>query len=70
MADFNRVIGLGDTYGTRAEVSVLDDGDDPATIHLSLTAGVSGGHGIASPEAARQLAAALLDAADLTEGNS
>lgn len=68
--DFERTIGLGDTYGTRAEVSVLDDGDGPPTIHLSLTAGASGGRGIASPEAARQLAAALLDAADLTGGES
>jgi hypothetical protein len=65
VADFERVIGLGDTYGTRAEVSVLDDDEGPPTIHLSLTSGASGGRGIASPEAARQLAAALLDAADL-----
>jgi hypothetical protein len=67
---FDRSIGLGDTYGTRAEVAVLDDADEegPATIHVSLLAGMSGGRGIATPEAARQLAAALLDAAEDAEG--
>lgn len=69
-ANYERIVGLGDVFGTRAEVSVLSDDDEPPTIHISLMAGQSGGRGIASIEAVRQLAAALLDAADRAEAES
>jgi len=65
--EYERTIGFADTFGTRAEISVLDDGDGPPSIHLSVLVGQSGGRGILTPEAARQLAAALLDAADKTD---
>ena len=64
--DFNRVIGLADTYGTRATVRCDVDEDGPA-LSLAVEAGFCGGRGYPTPEAARQVAAALLDAADRYE---
>lgn len=63
------VIGLADIHGTRAELDVLrdDDGTDPS-IHLSLACGASSTRAMPTPGACRQLAAALLDAADEVEG--
>lgn len=64
-----RRIGLADIYGTVCEVTVLDDTDDDdaePSIHLTLSCGASSTRGIATPTAARQIAAALLDAADAT----
>lgn len=67
MADeFEKVIGLADTYGTRATVSCHTDEDGPS-LTVAIMAGFCGGRGFPTPEAARQLAAALLDAADRYE---
>jgi hypothetical protein len=64
---FEKTIGLADIYGTRAEVAVLDEDEDDPTIHLSLVCGGSATRAMPTLEAARQLAAALLDGADLIE---
>lgn len=64
--EFERVIGLADTYGTRATVRCYIDEDGPS-LSVALEAGLCGGRGYPTPEAARQLAAALLDAADRYE---
>lgn len=66
MSDFERVVGLADTYGTRATVRFYEDDEGPS-MQLSVEAGLCGGRGYPTPEAARQLAAALLDAADRFE---
>jgi hypothetical protein len=61
-------IGLADSYGTTASVSV--DGDDgDRTIQLRVEIGQCGATGYPTPSAARQLSAALLDAADAAERN-
>lgn len=66
MTELEKVIGLGDLYGTRATVTCWSDEDGPS-LSIALTAGVCGGRGYPTPEAARQIAAALLDAADRFE---
>ena len=68
MSDYERTIGFADMWGTRAEVSCLfdDDGEDPS-IHVTLVVGAFRASGIPTLEAARQLAAALLDAIDHAE---
>lgn len=72
MTDFDETIGLGDTHGTRFEVTVTtDEGDDlPVDVQLGLGTGISGGRGFATPKVCRQMAATLLDAADKAEGQS
>jgi len=68
MSDFERRIGLADHYGTTAEVSVEAEGSEfEAGISLWIGVGQSGGRGYPTIEAARQIAAALLDAADSME---
>jgi hypothetical protein len=56
-------IGFADLYGTTATVRVDDEGD----IATELMCGQCGGRGYPTPEAARQYAAALLDAADRSD---
>jgi len=56
-------IGFADIYGTTAAVEVDDDGG----IRAELMIGQCGGCGYPTSEAARQYAAALLDAADESE---
>lgn len=55
-----RRIGLADLYGTTAQVELGDDGD----INLRVYSGMCGARAYPTPEAARQLAAALIDAAE------
>lgn len=66
MDEIERAIGFADVYGTRAVVRCDVDEDGP-TLSLSVECGFCGGRGYPTPEAARQLAAALLDAADRYE---
>ncbi len=61
-----RKIGFADSYGTRAEVTYDPDSPGDDQISLEVSAGFCSGQGFPTPEAARQLAAALLDAADRT----
>lgn len=70
MIEFVRKIGFADSYGTRAEVKAGDDvvGDDE--ISLEVSAGFCSGQGFPTLEAARQLAAALLDAVEHVEKES
>ncbi len=58
-----RKVGFADIYGTVASVEVDDDGD----IRTDMTVGQCGGCGYPTPEAARQYAAALLDAAEKSD---
>lgn len=64
--EFEKVVGLGDMYGTRATVRCSIDEDGPQ-LSVAVEVGFSGGRGYPTPEAARQLAAALLDAAERYE---
>lgn len=64
MTDFEQRVGLADSYGTLATVLVNED--DPC-IQFRLESGMCGGTGFPTPEAARQIAGALLDAADRVE---
>jgi hypothetical protein len=64
--DFERIVGLADMYGTRATIRCSIDEDGPA-LSLSVEAGFCGGRGYPTPEAARQVAAALLDAVERYE---
>jgi hypothetical protein len=66
MKDTEKRIGMADLYGTTATVSFWppDDEDDTPTIALRLGVGQCRAEGFPTVEAARQLAAALLDAAD------
>lgn len=66
MKDTEKRIGMADLYGTTATVAFWppDDEDDTATITLRLGVGQCRAEGFPTVEAARQLAAALLDAAD------
>lgn len=69
-AELHKRIGLGDVYGTRVEIDVDTDDLEPGdagAVFLELAVGQSGGRGYATPEVARQIAAGLLDAADLVE---
>ena len=65
---FERKIGFADMHGTTAEVSVdredVND-DEEAGIHVKIQSGFCQGAGFPTVEAARQLAAALLDAVDV-----
>lgn len=69
--DYERTIGFADTAGTRGTVTVdvgdPDDPDDEPQIGIALEAGFCGGRGYPTIEAARQFAAAILDAADRAE---
>jgi len=67
MSDWEKRIGLADHYGSTVEVGFEDPGDDDACIALWLGVGQCGGRGYPTAEAARQIAAALLDAADAME---
>lgn len=68
MSDWTKRIGLADFDGTTAEVRFWgEDEDNEPTIVLWLGINGCGGRGFPSADAARQLAAALLDAADLME---
>jgi hypothetical protein len=58
-----RKVGFADMYGTTAAVEVDDDGD----IRTEVMVGQCGATGYPTPEAARQFAALLLDAADASE---
>jgi hypothetical protein len=66
----DRRIGLADSYGTTAEVSVYGDDGETSSIQLRVAVGQCGGSGWPTPAAARQLAAALLDAAEAAEASS
>lgn len=61
--DGEKRIGFADLYGTTAIVRVDDDGD----IVTAIESGQCGGRGYPTSEAARQYAAALLDAADTSD---
>ena len=67
MSDFEKRIGLADCYGTVAAVEFTDE-DGEGMIAMSLSVGQCQGRGYPTSEAARQIAAALLDAADAMEG--
>ena len=58
-----RKVGFADIYGTTAAVRVDDDGG----IETEVMVGQCGGCGYPTVEAARQYAAALLDAADRSD---
>lgn len=59
-------IGFADPYGTTADVSV--DGDQTErSIQVHVGVGQSGATGYPTPAAARQFAAALIDAAEAVE---
>jgi hypothetical protein len=66
-----RKVGLADLYGTTASVNVdledLEPGERPV-ISFRVNVGQCGATGFPTPSAARQLSAALLDAADAVEG--
>lgn len=58
-----RKVGFADIYGTVAAVEVADDGE----IRAELMVGQCGGCGYPTSAAARQYAAALLDAAERSD---
>lgn len=65
MAEFtDQRIGLADPYGTTADVNA---NPEEGSIQLRVGVGQCGGTGYPTPAAARQLASALLDAADAVE---
>lgn len=67
--DYEKTIGFADTAGTRATVSSYLDEDDEGepTISITVEAGFCAGRGYPTLEAARQFAAAILDAVDHAE---
>lgn len=68
---YAKTIGIGDSYGTRIEINgepPEDEEDDP-TVSINVSLGFCGGRAFASPEVARQVAAAILDAADAAEAD-
>ena len=68
MKDWTKRIGLADYDGTTAEIKFWDEDEDgEPTISLWLGINGCGGRGFPTAEAARQIAAALLDAADAME---
>ena len=68
MSDWEKRIGFADHYGTTTEIAFEQDGGDGETcITVWLGVGQCGGRGYPTAEAARQIAAALLDAADAME---
>jgi hypothetical protein len=70
---FEKKVGFADHAGTVAEVSVDREDvaeDEEAEIHVKISAGYCQGAGFPTVEAARQLAAALLNAAEVAEGHS
>jgi hypothetical protein len=61
-------IGLADHHGTVAEINFWpEDAEDKAQINLNLGSGSCWARGYPTAAAARQIAAALLDAADRME---
>jgi hypothetical protein len=61
-------VGFADNFGTVAEVNFWpEDEDNDATIQVALGIGSCWARGYPTPSAARQMAAALLDAADRME---
>lgn len=61
--DWERTIGLADAHGTVARVA-FDEDEDGAIASVSLRSGAAAILACPTPEALRQLAAAMLDAAD------
>lgn len=59
-----RAIGFGDSYGTRAVIEVDDEGELSVALGVGLFAEIKG---FPTPEAARQIAGALLDAVDAAD---
>lgn len=59
-------IGLADSYGTTATV-IFTEEEGETSIQLRVSIGQCGATGYPTPAAARQLASALLDAADAAE---
>ena len=69
--EWTKRIGLADHYGTTAEVTfypVDDEGDADLTINIGIGGCIA--EAAPTPEAARQLAAALLDAADAVDATT
>lgn len=65
---FERRVGLADMHGTVAEVRFTpEDGEGEACVHAGLSVGSAPISAMPTPEALRQWAAALLDAADAME---
>lgn len=66
---YEQVIGFGDHAGTRFEVAAEppDDPDGEASVHMAVMAGMCGGRGMPTRKAARQMAAAVLDACDAAD---
>ena len=71
MKEWTKRIGLADHYGTTAEVTFYPaDNESEADLTFSLGIGGCSAHTTPTPEAARQLAAALLDAADAVDATT
>lgn len=65
---WNKRIGLADAYGTVAEVAYMPaDAEGDALAQLVVRSGAASLHCCPTPQALRQLAAALLDGADAME---
>jgi hypothetical protein len=63
--DWERKIGMADMHGTVATVNYSPpDSEGDAYTSVSLTSGAASIHAAPTPGALRQLAAAMLDAAD------
>jgi hypothetical protein len=62
-----RRIGMADVYGTTAEVDLMEDEGGEGGILLRLHCGQCGARAYPTPEAARQLAGALMDVAEAAE---